>query len=994
MNERTDPRAPGNVTLPVAGLHLLGLCAVAFAQPLFDLLAQSPEFFVARGNTGGDILILAFVVLLAPPLLLLALEAAIGRFRPKARRILHLVLVAMLVAIIALPLIARVLPDVSALLIPLALALAAGAAVAYARVAGVRSFATVLSPFALVFLVSFLVISPVSQLVFGSTEAGASDVKLRSKAPVVMLVLDELPTSSLMNGRGEIAKRVPAFREFARDATWYRNATTVNDSTLRSVPGMLSGRPGGSGEPPIAANYPRNLFTILGDAGYDLSVDEPLTDLCPERLCGEQDRPPRGERLSSLATDLSLVLQHLVLPADLREDLDPIDRTFEGFGQQDEIEGSGEAAQVPGAFSDRSAEFAAFARSASRQAAKPPLTFSHAVLPHSPWRFLPSGQQYPAEDEFPGLGETRWIDDAAVIQQSWQRHLLQVGYLDRLLGNLMERLKRDGKYDEALIVVVADHGVSFRPGDRRRPVTESNFADIAGVPLLIKPPGQTRGRVDDRAARTTNLLPTMVDILGGRAADDFEGESLLDPTAADANEIEVSNSDIDGSVSMDFRDFVRQRDALVQDQAQLLGEDTVESVYRMGPGASEAGRRVASLTVSDAPGGDAEIEDAAAFGGVDPDGALVPVQVSGRLGGITVEGPLAVAVNGRLVSSAGTYELEGEARFSGFVPPSVLREGTNKVEVFAPTSDGLALLAETTGAEYRLAVEGGRTTIEGPGGARIRTTPGSVEGAVDALKTEEGVASLRGWAATRKPEQGGADVVLAFTGKRLLFAGPPNFEREDLANGYLIDRFGEDVGEAGFLYQVSMELLSGESAEDRVRFFAIADGRASELTPVDDVAAALEEARPRPTGYALVSDEGLAIEQPDGSLAHVRRGAVEGFVDQAVAGEGTLALRGWAATRKPREAPAENIVGFAGERLLFVSPPNLVRADLEIPYLLQRFGDDVPAAGFRYLVSDALLPESPADDPLQVFAVAGDRASELELVNGVDEAFVQATTNR
>ena len=51
-----------------AALHLGGLWALAFAQPLFDLLGRNAQFFVARGSTAGDILLLAFAYALAPPL--------------------------------------------------------------------------------------------------------------------------------------------------------------------------------------------------------------------------------------------------------------------------------------------------------------------------------------------------------------------------------------------------------------------------------------------------------------------------------------------------------------------------------------------------------------------------------------------------------------------------------------------------------------------------------------------------------------------------------------------------------------------------------------------------------------------------------------------------------------------------------------------------------------------------------------------------------------
>ena len=44
-------------------LHLSVLSAFAFAEPLFDLLGKTPEFFVVRGSTAGDVVFFgAFLV--------------------------------------------------------------------------------------------------------------------------------------------------------------------------------------------------------------------------------------------------------------------------------------------------------------------------------------------------------------------------------------------------------------------------------------------------------------------------------------------------------------------------------------------------------------------------------------------------------------------------------------------------------------------------------------------------------------------------------------------------------------------------------------------------------------------------------------------------------------------------------------------------------------------------------------------------------------------
>ena len=65
-----------------------------------------------------------------------------------------------------------------------------------------------------------------------------------------------------------------------------------------------------------------------------------------------------------------------------------------------------------------------------------------------------------------------------------QRHLLQVGFVDRFVGGLMDRLQTQGIYDESLIIVTADHGSSFQHGKARRTRDESDPADVLMVPAL------------------------------------------------------------------------------------------------------------------------------------------------------------------------------------------------------------------------------------------------------------------------------------------------------------------------------------------------------------------------------------------------------------------------------------------------------------------------------------------------------------------------------
>jgi hypothetical protein len=64
-----------------------------------------------------------------------------------------------------------------------------------------------------------------------------------ARVPVVMLFFDEFPLTSLLDSRGRVDRRLyPNLARFAREATWYRNATGIGPFTPYAVPAMLTGR--------------------------------------------------------------------------------------------------------------------------------------------------------------------------------------------------------------------------------------------------------------------------------------------------------------------------------------------------------------------------------------------------------------------------------------------------------------------------------------------------------------------------------------------------------------------------------------------------------------------------------------------------------------------------------------------------------------------------------------------------------------------------------
>ena len=93
-----------------------------------------------------------------------------------------------------------------------------------------------------------------------------------SPTPVVLLVLDGLPESALLDRDGAVdAVRHPNFAALAATSTRFTAVTTVAVRTTDSLPALLSGRrPGETRRLPIAEEHDDTLFRLVDD--YEKNV--------------------------------------------------------------------------------------------------------------------------------------------------------------------------------------------------------------------------------------------------------------------------------------------------------------------------------------------------------------------------------------------------------------------------------------------------------------------------------------------------------------------------------------------------------------------------------------------------------------------------------------------------------------------------------------------------------------------------------------------------
>lgn len=132
-----------------------------------------------------------------------------------------------------------------------------------------------------------------------------------------------------------------------------------------------------------------------------------------------------------------------------------------------------------------------------------------AALPPGPGRDLASGNS--------GLLHQAALREvalsAAELDVLRRSYLAEVAAVDAELGFLLDDLRARGRFDDSLIIVLADHGEHF--GERGRfDHSYSLDPELIHIPLIVKRPGQERpGRVTTPVSQV-DVLPTVAGIVG------------------------------------------------------------------------------------------------------------------------------------------------------------------------------------------------------------------------------------------------------------------------------------------------------------------------------------------------------------------------------------------------------------------------------------------------------------------------------------------------
>jgi len=781
-------------------LHLFVLVAFAVAQPIYELLGQNPEFFIAQGaNSVAVITVMILVLSIGLPLVLVVFELVSRLISSSFQNGAHRLFVFGLTVLIVLPLMKK-LVDSDLLIIVISLIFALSFVALYVRLQIVRMFVTVLLPVTFIFPILFLWATPIGRLVMPEVkDASQTEIKIENKVPVVVVVFDEFTTTALLDSQGRIdTVRYPNFAALASESWWYPNAVATHFTTVQAVPAILTGR-----QPrpemdlvPTVKNYPRNIFTLLREK-YRLTVFEPITEMCPEEVCQRESNSDTARRYTAFFADVTAIYLHMIAPPIFEKKLPHFGAQWAGFGKflisglNSGEETISDTARLKG-WERRDLQIERFF-SRLEKSTSSELHFIHVLLPHVPLEFLPSGHKYDSSPNYPfpdGMTKDNdnwiWTGEDSLILTSYHRYLQQVGYVDQFLGRLKNKLEIAGLYDEALIVLTADHGVSFQRGSPQRRIDNRNSRDILQVPMLVKLPRQREGRISERLVSGIDVLPTIIDVLGVKVPWELDGYSMI---SEEFSRTEIEIPDVGIYKVNDIKGFPH-----LKWQVEHFGTNTsLNHLVPKGPHQEIVGKMPDNLNVGDALSLKLRSEDFEYFKQVDMGSGFLPALFRANIEGSNNRSlSIAIALNGRIWATTKTSEWDGKHNyFSVLLPAVAFKDGRNLINTYIiEEKEGMLVLLPVAQQDDQHKVklqrlQDGRESLLFSDGHEVLVDNrrDNMDGYLDLLALEKNMLVFDGWASDLIMSQPASDI-LFFKGKKLIWQVEPTNRRDDVVKAF------------------------------------------------------------------------------------------------------------------------------------------------------------------------------------------------------------------
>jgi choline-sulfatase len=150
-----------------------------------------------------------------------------------------------------------------------------------------------------------------------------------------------------------------------------------------------------------------------------------------------------------------------------------------------------------------------------RATSRPFFAWVHLYDPHAP--YAP-----------PQSHRTALPSDATRIERQRALYRDEVGYMDLMIGHLLDGLDDLGRLEELVVVTVADHGEVIgeygRPPGTHSPIL---YDLTLRVPLLVRAPGRVSPGVESRQVSVVDIFSTILELASAPVPEGIAGRSLL-----------------------------------------------------------------------------------------------------------------------------------------------------------------------------------------------------------------------------------------------------------------------------------------------------------------------------------------------------------------------------------------------------------------------------------------------------------------------------------
>jgi arylsulfatase A-like enzyme len=128
---------------------------------------------------------------------------------------------------------------------------------------------------------------------------------------------------------------------------------------------------------------------------------------------------------------------------------------------------------------------------------------------------------------FHGAGGAASALDEAAVRQMRATYAGLMSEIDDNLGRVFAYLEETGQWDDTLVAFTSDHGEQL--GDHYLLGKIGYFDESFRIPLVVKPAGAAMrpGRVEEAFTESVDVMPTILEWLGGEVPRACDGRSLL-----------------------------------------------------------------------------------------------------------------------------------------------------------------------------------------------------------------------------------------------------------------------------------------------------------------------------------------------------------------------------------------------------------------------------------------------------------------------------------